>query len=57
MYCAISLTDIVLLSSSDKGSTTLLIFLINHLIDLATENYVEIKIALVGVIKEVIIYI
>jgi hypothetical protein len=57
MYCARSLTDIVLLSSSDKGSTTLLIFLINHLIDLVTDSYVEIKIALVGVIKEVIIFI
>ncbi|XP_025425669.1 serine/threonine-protein phosphatase 4 regulatory subunit 4-like isoform X2 [Sipha flava] len=55
MYCARSLTDIVLLSSSDKGSTTLLIFLINHLIDLVTDSYVEIKIALVGVIKEVLV--
>lgn len=53
MYCAISLTDIVLLSSSEKSNTTLLIYLINHLIDLVTEHYVDIKIALVGVIKEV----
>lgn len=51
--CASSLTDVVLLSSSDKGSTTLLIYLINHLVDLVTEDYVEIRVALVGVIKEV----
>lgn len=52
-FCASSLTDIVLLSLSDKGSTTLLIYLINHLVDLVTEDYVEIRVALVGIIKEV----
>lgn len=52
-YCATSLTDVILFSSSDKGNMTLLIYLINHLVDLATEDYVEIKISLFGVIKEV----
>jgi len=51
--CAISLTDIILLSSSDKGSTTLLIYLINYIVDLVSEDYVEIRIALVDIIKEV----
>lgn len=51
--CAISLTDVVLLSSSDKSNTTLLIYLINHLVDLVTEDYVDIRVALVCVIKEV----
>lgn len=53
--CAISLTEIILLSSSDKGSTTLLIYLINHLVDLVSEDYVEIRIALVDIIKEVLV--
>lgn len=53
--CAISLTDIILLSSSDKGSTTLLIYLINYLVDLVSEDYVEIRIALVDIIKEVLV--
>ncbi|XP_025200082.1 serine/threonine-protein phosphatase 4 regulatory subunit 4-like [Melanaphis sacchari] len=53
--CAINLTEIIHLSSSDKGSTTLLIYLINHLVDLISEDYVEIRIALVGIIKEVLI--
>lgn len=48
-----SLSDVVLLSSSDKGNTTLLIYLINHLVDLISEDFVEIRIALVGVINEV----
>jgi len=48
-----SLTEIIILSSSDKGSTTLLIYLINHLVDLVSEDYVEIRIALVDIIKEV----
>lgn len=51
--CAISLTEIIILSSSDKGSTTLLIYLLNHLVDLTSEDYVEIRIALVDIIKEV----
>lgn len=51
--CAISLTEIILLSSSDKGNTTLLIYLINHLVDLVSEDYVDIRVALVGIIKEV----
>lgn len=55
--CATSLTDVILLSSSDKGNMTLLIYLINHLVDLATGDYVEIKISLFGVIKEVSILI
>lgn len=57
MFCATSLTDVILLSSSDKGSVTLLIYLINHLVDLPTEDYVEIKIALIGAIKGVSILI
>jgi len=51
--CAMSLTEIIILSSSDKGSTTLLIYLMNHLVDLVSEDYVEIRIALVDIIKEV----
>lgn len=52
-FCAMSLSDVVLLSSSEKGNTTLLIYLINHLVDLISDDYVEIRIALVGVINEV----
>lgn len=52
-FCAISLMDVILLSSSDKGNMTLLIYLINHLVDLTTEDYVEIRIALIDIIKEV----
>lgn len=45
--------DVILLSSSDKGSTTLFIYLINHLVDLVSDEYVEIRVALCNVIKEV----
>lgn len=55
-YCANSLANVILLSSSDKGSTTLLIYLINHLVDMVSEDYVEIRAALADVIKEVSIF-
>ncbi|XP_050440372.1 serine/threonine-protein phosphatase 4 regulatory subunit 4-like [Adelges cooleyi] len=54
-FCAASLPDIVLFTSSDKSSTTLLIYLINHLVDLVSDEYVEVRIALASVIKEVLI--
>ncbi|VVC44329.1 Hypothetical protein CINCED_3A017029 [Cinara cedri] len=54
-FCANNLIDVsYLLSTPDKEITTLLYYLINHLVDLVSEDYVEIRIALVGVIKNVL---
>lgn len=52
-FCATCLIDVIYLSTSDKGNITLLYFLINHLVDLINEDYLEIRIALFVVIKNV----
>ncbi|XP_050535092.1 serine/threonine-protein phosphatase 4 regulatory subunit 4-like [Daktulosphaira vitifoliae] len=53
--CANSLQDIIMLISSDKGSTTLLIYLLNYLVDLVTDEFIDIRVALASIVKKILI--